>query len=128
MPMWNLKKSKEKFGFNWVDFIKALPKNSAGRIRYEKFKNEPLIDDSLTFEENFLKLIAREYYQLIGEETKKQILEKEGKLPNALIACIGGGSNAIGLFHPFLDDKDVYVLASASKELHELALEKLKNK
>ena len=71
MPMWNLKKSKEKFGFNWVDFIKALPENSAGRIRYEKFKNEPLIDDSLTFEENFLKLIAREYYQLIGLETKR---------------------------------------------------------
>ena len=71
MPMWNLKKSKEKFGFNWVDFIKALPKNSAGRIRYEKFKNEQLIDNSLTFEENFLKLIAREYYQLIGQETKR---------------------------------------------------------
>ena len=71
MPMWNLKKSKEKFGFNWVDFIKALPENSAGRIRYEKFKNESLIDDSLTFEENFLKLIAREYYQLIGQETKR---------------------------------------------------------
>ena len=71
MPMWNLKKSKEKFGFNWVDFIKALPENSAGRIRYEKFKNEPLLDDSLTFEENFLKLIAKEYYKIIGEETKR---------------------------------------------------------
>ena len=71
MPMWNLKKSKEKFGFNWVDYIKNLPENSAGRIRYEKFKNEPLFDDSLTFEENFLKLIAKEYYKLIGEETKR---------------------------------------------------------
>ena len=71
MPMWNLKKSKEKFGFNWVDYIKNLPENSAGRIRYEKFKNEPLIDDSLTFEENFLKLIAKEYYKLIGKETKR---------------------------------------------------------
>ena len=71
MPMWNLKKSKEKFGFNWVDYIESLPENSAGRIRYDKFKNEPLIDSSLTFEENFLKLIAREYYQLIGEETKR---------------------------------------------------------
>ena len=71
MPMWNLKKSKEKFGFNWVDYIKNLPENSAGKIRYEKFKNEQLFDDSLTFEENFLKLIAKEYYKLIGEETKR---------------------------------------------------------
>lgn len=71
MPMWNLKKSKEKFGFNWVDYIKNLPENSAGRIRYEKFKNEQLFDNSLTFEENFLKLIAKEYYKLIGEETKR---------------------------------------------------------
>ncbi len=71
MPMWNLKKSKEKFGFNWVDYIKNLPETSAGRIRYEKFKNEQLFDNSLTFEENFLKLIAKEYYKLIGEETKR---------------------------------------------------------
>ena len=71
MPMWNLKKSKEKFGFNWVDYIKNLPENSAGKIRYEKFKNEQLFDDSLTFEENFLKLIAKEYYKLIGDETKR---------------------------------------------------------
>ena len=51
--------------------------------------------------------MVRDFQSIIGEETKKQILEKEGKLPNALIACIGGGSNAIGLFHPFLDDKNV---------------------
>ena len=51
--------------------------------------------------------MVRDFQSIIGEETKKQILEQEGKLPNALIACIGGGSNAIGLFHPFLDDKDV---------------------
>jgi len=51
--------------------------------------------------------MVRDFQSIIGEETKQQILEKEGKLPNALIACIGGGSNAIGLFHPFLDDKDV---------------------
>ena len=51
--------------------------------------------------------MVRDFQSIIGEETKKQILEKEGKLPNALIACIGGGSNAIGLFHPFLDDQDV---------------------
>ena len=51
--------------------------------------------------------MVRDFQSIIGEETKKQIIEKEGKLPDALIACIGGGSNAIGLFHPFLDDKDV---------------------
>ena len=51
--------------------------------------------------------MVRDFQSIIGEETKKQIIEKEGKLPNALIACIGGGSNAIGLFHPFLDDLDV---------------------
>ena len=51
--------------------------------------------------------MVRDFQSVIGEETKKQILEQEGKLPDALIACIGGGSNAIGLFHPFLDDKDV---------------------
>ncbi len=51
--------------------------------------------------------MVRDFQSVIGEETKRQILEKEGKLPNALIACIGGGSNAMGLFHPFLDDVDV---------------------
>ncbi|MHA1559987.1 MAG: pyridoxal-phosphate dependent enzyme, partial [Alphaproteobacteria bacterium] len=42
-----------------------------------------------------------------GREAKEQILEREGRLPDAAVACIGGGSNAIGLFHPFLDDSDV---------------------
>ena len=51
--------------------------------------------------------MVRDFQSIIGEETKKQIIEREGRLPNALIACIGGGSNAIGLFHPFLDDNDV---------------------
>ena len=51
--------------------------------------------------------MVRDFQSIIGVETKKQILEKEGRLPNALIACIGGGSNAIGLFHPFLDDDNV---------------------
>ncbi len=54
--------------------------------------------------------MVRDFQSIIGEETKKQILEKEGKLPNTLIACIGGGSNAIGLFHPFLDDKEVELI------------------
>ena len=51
--------------------------------------------------------MVRDFQSIIGKETKNQILEREGKLPDALIACIGGGSNAIGLFHPFLDDNEV---------------------
>ncbi len=53
--------------------------------------------------------MVRDFQSIIGEEAKKQILEKENKLPNVLVACIGGGSNALGLFHPFLDDKDVEI-------------------
>ncbi|MCS7233968.1 MAG: tryptophan synthase subunit beta [Synergistetes bacterium] len=51
--------------------------------------------------------IVRDFQKVIGEETKKQILEKEGKLPNYIIACVGGGSNAIGMFYPFISDLEV---------------------
>jgi len=51
--------------------------------------------------------MVRDFQSIIGIETKQQILEKEGRLPDSLVACIGGGSNAMGLFFPFLDDKDV---------------------
>ena len=51
--------------------------------------------------------MVRDFQSIIGTETKQQILEKEGRLPDSLVACIGGGSNAMGLFFPFLDDKDV---------------------
>jgi tryptophan synthase beta chain len=53
--------------------------------------------------------MVRDFQCVIGDETKSQILELEGRLPNALAACIGGGSNAMGLFHPFLDDRDVEI-------------------
>jgi tryptophan synthase beta chain len=53
--------------------------------------------------------MVRDFQCIIGEETKQQILEAEGQLPDTLVACIGGGSNAIGLFHPFLDD-DVEII------------------
>jgi tryptophan synthase beta chain len=46
-------------------------------------------------------MMVRDFQSVIGRETKKQITEKEGRLPNCLVACVGGGSNAIGLFHPF---------------------------
>ena len=52
-------------------------------------------------------MIVRDFQCIIGHETKKQILAKEGRLPDALVACVGGGSNAIGLFHPFLEDTNV---------------------
>lgn len=51
--------------------------------------------------------IVREFQHIIGEETKAQILEKEGRLPDAVIACVGGGSNAIGMFADFIDDEEV---------------------
>jgi len=52
-------------------------------------------------------MMVRDFHRVIGLEARRQILEHEGRLPNLLIACVGGGSNAIGLFHPFLEDKDV---------------------
>ncbi|MDC0074578.1 tryptophan synthase subunit beta [Alphaproteobacteria bacterium] len=54
--------------------------------------------------------MVREFQSVIGKEAKNQILEAENKLPNLLLACVGGGSNAIGLFHPFLDDKEVSII------------------
>lgn len=53
--------------------------------------------------------MVRDFQSVIGAEARDQIVEREGRLPDALVACIGGGSNAIGLFHPFLDDKDVAI-------------------
>jgi tryptophan synthase beta chain len=53
--------------------------------------------------------LVRDFQSIIGREAREQILEMEGRLPDALVACIGGGSNAIGLFHPFLDDTDVAI-------------------
>ena len=51
--------------------------------------------------------MVRDFQTIIGREARQQILEQAGRLPDALVACVGGGSNAIGLFHPFLEDKDV---------------------
>jgi tryptophan synthase beta chain len=52
-------------------------------------------------------LMVRDYQSVIGRETKKQIMKFEGRLPDCLVACVGGGSNAMGLFHEFLDDPSV---------------------
>jgi len=55
--------------------------------------------------------MVRDYQSVIGDETKAQINEIEGRNPDTLLACIGGGSNAIGMFHPFLDDDEVRIIA-----------------
>lgn len=52
-------------------------------------------------------VMVRDFQSVIGKEARKQIMKLEGKLPDLLIACVGGGSNAIGLFHPFMKDKGV---------------------
>ena len=55
-------------------------------------------------------MMVRDFQSVIGEETKAQMQAREGRLPDSLVACIGGGSNAIGLFHPFLEDKQVKLI------------------
>ncbi|MBL8640676.1 MAG: tryptophan synthase subunit beta [Alphaproteobacteria bacterium] len=55
-------------------------------------------------------MMVRDFQSIIGTETKEQILDREGRLPDACVACIGGGSNAIGLFYPFIDDQTVRLI------------------
>ena len=61
--------------------------------------------------------IVRDFQRVIGVETRRQIIEKEQKLPDAVVACVGGGSNAIGMFHPFVEDEGValYGVEAAGK-------------
>jgi tryptophan synthase beta chain len=54
--------------------------------------------------------MVRDFQSIIGKETRAQMLDREGRLPDVLVACIGGGSNAMGLFHPFLDDGGVRII------------------
>lgn len=64
--------------------------------------------------------IVRDFQSVIGKEVRAQILEKEGKLPDALIACVGGGSNAMGLFYDFIPDKNVQLIGceAAGRGIH----------
>lgn len=64
--------------------------------------------------------IVREYHRMIGEETRAQIVEKEGRLPDAVVACVGGGSNAIGMFADFIDEPSVRLVGvePAGKGVH----------
>jgi tryptophan synthase beta chain len=52
-------------------------------------------------------MIVRDFHRVIGDETRRQILQREERLPDLLVACVGGGSNAIGFFHPFINDESV---------------------
>lgn len=64
--------------------------------------------------------IVRDFQRVIGDETRAQILQQEGRLPDTVIACIGGGSNAIGMFYPFVEDQDValYGVEAAGSGVH----------
>jgi tryptophan synthase beta chain len=64
--------------------------------------------------------MVRDFQSVIGQEAREQMLEREGRLPDSLVACIGGGSNAIGLFHPFLHDSSVEMtgVEAAGKGIH----------
>jgi tryptophan synthase beta chain len=55
-------------------------------------------------------MIVRDFQSVIGEETREQILKVEGRLPDVIVACVGGGSNAMGIFHPFIKDNDVRLM------------------
>jgi tryptophan synthase beta chain len=55
-------------------------------------------------------MMVRDFHRVIGQETKKQLLEREGRLPDEMIACVGGGSNAIGFFFDFLEDESVRMI------------------
>jgi tryptophan synthase beta chain len=65
-------------------------------------------------------MLVRDFQSVIGRETKEQVLAREGRLPDAVVACIGGGSNAIGLFHPFVEDESVRLIGveAAGEGLH----------
>ncbi|MDK2810889.1 MAG: tryptophan synthase beta chain [Petroclostridium sp.] len=61
--------------------------------------------------------IVRDFQRIIGDEVKKQILQKENRLPDYIIACVGGGSNAMGIFYPFLEDKNVKLIGTEAAGL-----------
>ncbi len=103
---------------------------TAGRGTLKDAMNEALRDWVTNVEDTFYIIgtaagphpypaLVRDFQSVIGQEVKTQMMEAEGRLPDSLVACIGGGSNAIGLFHPFLDDADVdiYGVEAAGKGL-----------
>jgi tryptophan synthase beta chain len=94
---------------------------TAGSATLKDAMNEALRDWVATVETTFYVIgtaagphpypaMVRDFQSVIGKETRVQMEKAEGRLPDTLVACIGGGSNAIGLFHPFLDDKTVRIV------------------
>lgn len=55
-------------------------------------------------------MMVRDFHRIIGDETRRQLLEKEGRLPDFVVACVGGGSNAMGIFYPFINDESVQLI------------------
>ena len=93
----------------------------AGAATLKDAMNEALRDWVATCETTFYCIgtvagphpypaMVRDFQCVIGDEVRKQMMEAEGRLPDTLVACIGGGSNAMGLFHPFLDDSGVRIV------------------
>jgi tryptophan synthase beta chain len=98
----------------------VVPVESGGRTLKDAI-NEALRDWSASFEDTHyllgtaagphpFPLMVREFQRVIGREARMQILEQIGRLPDAVVACVGGGSNAIGLFSDFVEDKDVRLI------------------
>ncbi len=94
---------------------------TAGSATLKDAMNEALRDWVATVENTFYCIgtvagphpypsMVRDFQSVIGKETREQMMAAEGRLPDTLVACIGGGSNAMGLFHPFLDDKDIRII------------------
>ncbi len=94
---------------------------TAGSATLKDAMNEALRDWVATVETTFYcigtvagphpyPMMVRDFQSVIGRETREQMMAAEGRLPDTLVACIGGGSNAMGLFHPFLDDKDIRII------------------
>ncbi len=94
---------------------------TAGSSTLKDAMNEALRDWVATCETTFYCIgtvagphpypaMVRDFQCVIGNETRAQMMKAEGRLPDTLVACIGGGSNAMGLFHPFLDDKGVRIV------------------
>jgi tryptophan synthase beta chain len=91
---------------------------TSGRATLKDAMNEALRDWVTNVEDTFYCIgtvagphpypaMVRDFQSVIGRETRAQFLERTGRLPDMAVACIGGGSNAMGLFHPFLDDREV---------------------
>lgn len=108
----------------------VIPVN-AGSGTLKDAVNEAMRDWSATYDKAHYLLgtaagphpfptIVREFHRMIGEETRKQIMEKEGRLPDAVVACVGGGSNAIGMFADFIDEPSVRLVGvePAGKGIH----------